>query len=925
MWERLAGRDTRHVGQKHDAAGAGEATDARVAAWRSPIHWLVGSGILLIAGIAIGTTMVVGHFRDRSLVNSARELDNTILLLARHFDQQFEDMQNVQADAVAHVPPAALMSPDAFRSVMSGEAIHDMLRAKVNGGVDVAGINLFDADGTLINSSVVWPVRPVNIADRDYFRTFKTGATSSPVLIGLVQSRLSGSWAIVLARRVEGPNGEFLGMLSRGIAPATIEQFFSSVSLAEKSAISLFHRDGTLLARYPHMESIIGRNFSGGPLLSLAARNGGSGTMRFDSPVDHQDRIGAVRTLSNAPLVVIAATGVDVALTDWREQTRFLIVAAGLAALIIAVVVTLIVRQMHKQHQTAQRRLTLQKRRLDTALNNMQHGLVLFDRSERLIVCNQRYIDMFGLSRDVIKPGCTLRELIAHRKDLGSFKGEVDDYCRDFMASIAHGRTFQSWLDTDDGHVIQFQYQPLIEGGWVATMEDITERCRAERKIAHLAHYDALTDLPNRVLFRERLEQELALTATGHQFAVFYLDIDEFKSINDSLGHPIGDELLKEIAARLRGCISEGDFVARLGGDEFAVVQTAVRTQRDAIELAMRIQDAIRRPCDCQGHRIDTDASIGIALAPQDGSDLDQLLKHADLAMYAAKADGRRTWRFFEPQMDARAKARQFMEQDLRQIVGARAFAEGGFEIHYQPLLDLRSDTVTGCEALLRWNHPQRGLVSPAEFIPVAEETGLIVALGEWVLATACREAAHWPAGIRLAVNVSPIQFRSHTLALNVATALATSGLSASRLELEITEAVLIRDDDVALSILHHLRAIGVRIALDDFGTGYSSLSYLQRFPFDKIKIDRAFVREMTDADSSSSIVRAVVDIAAARNMTTVAEGVETERQRELLRTLGCTEMQGFLFSAARPSSEIRNLLAANRGTGDGPREAAVA
>lgn len=289
--------------------------------------------------------------------------------------------------------------------------------------------------------------------------------------------------------------------------------------------------------------------------------------------------------------------------------------------------------------------------------------------------------------------------------------------------------------------------------------------------------------------------------------------------------------------------------------------------------------------------------------------------------MYGAKADGRRTWRFFEPRMDERVKARQEMEQDLRQIVGSRSFSEGGFEIHYQPLLDLTHNTVTGCEALLRWRHPERGMVSPAEFIPVAEDTGLIVALGEWVLTTACAEAARWPDGVRLAVNVSPVQFRSHTLALNVALALSSSGLAASRLELEITEAVLIRDDDTALSILHHLRAIGVRIALDDFGTGYSSLSYLQRFPFDKIKIDRSFVSAIGDASGSSSIVQAVVNIAAARNMTTVAEGVETDSQRELLRALGCTEMQGFLFSAAMPSIEIRQLLADAR---DDSRSAAA-
>jgi len=305
---------------------------------------------------------------------------------------------------------------------------------------------------------------------------------------------------------------------------------------------------------------------------------------------------------------------------------------------------------------------------------------------------------------------------------------------------------------------------------------------------------------------------------------------------------------------------------------------------------------------------VTTDASIGIALAPQDGVGLDQILKNADLAMYAAKAAGRRTFRFFEPAMEAGVRARRVLETDLRQ-----AITDGGFEVYYQPCLSLQDDSITGCEALLRWRHPQRGMISPVDFIPVAEETGLINPLGEWVLTTACMEAATWPDHIKLAVNVSPVQFKSGTLALKVIAALAASGLAASRLELEITEAVLIRDDDVALAILHQLRDIGVRIALDDFGTGYSSLSYLQRFPFDKIKIDRCFVTDLASPEGSSSIVQAVVNIAADRRMTTTAEGVETEQQRELLRALGCSEMQGYLFSAPKPAADVRTLLSTHR------------
>jgi diguanylate cyclase (GGDEF)-like protein len=466
------------------------------------------------------------------------------------------------------------------------------------------------------------------------------------------------------------------------------------------------------------------------------------------------------------------------------------------------------------------------------------------------------------------------------------------------------GKLTRNIVENPDGRSIQIVNQPLAEGGWVTTLEDITERRRAEERIEHLAHYDALTGLPNRVLFQEQLEGALARINPGEQLAVLYIDIDEFKSVNDSLGHRIGDELLKSVAKSLSDCLDKTDLIARLGGDEFVVVHTAIKDPENATALVRRIYQSIHQPYECLGHLVTTDASIGIAFASQDGIDLEQLLKNADLAMYSAKAAGRRTWRFFKPEMDARMKARHLLEIDLRQ-----AIVEGGFEVYYQPIVDLRSDQVSGCEALLRWRHPERGMVSPAEFIPVAEETGLINRLGEWVLTTACAEAAKWPDNIKLAVNVSPVQFGTDTLALKVVAALAASGLSAGRLELEITEAVLIRDDEAALAILHQLRAVGVRIALDDFGTGYSSLSYLQRFPFDKIKIDRCFVADIEGSGGSSSIVQAVVNIAAARNMTTTAEGVETEQQKASLRALGCTEMQGFLFSPAKPAAEIRRLL----------------
>tara|TARA_R110002124_G_scaffold264235_1_gene430801 strand:- start:355 stop:2085 length:1731 start_codon:yes stop_codon:yes gene_type:complete len=544
---------------------------------------------------------------------------------------------------------------------------------------------------------------------------------------------------------------------------------------------------------------------------------------------------------------------------------------------------------------------------LSEAMNHMPQGVVMFGADGLLIVCNKRYIEMYGLSEDIVKPGCSFRALIEHRKDTGLLKKNVQQYCADLLETSKGGRTEQVYMETTDGRTIHVVNQPTPSGGLVSTHEDVTLYRAAEAKIEHLANHDVLTDLPNRALFKAQLDQALLPTKRGQQLAVLFIDLDNFKGINDTLGHAVGDQLLQTVAERLRKCIRTTDMIARLGGDEFVIIQALVGQPSDAAEMATRIRNAVSAPCILSDHQIVIDTSIGIALAPHDGVDADELVRNADMALYGAKAAGRGTHRFFERDMDVRMMERRKLELELRQ-----ALVKGEFELHYQPQVNLKTSSISGCEALLRWNHPERGMVAPHDFITVAEEIGLIARIGEWVIRTACAEAAAWPDDISVAVNVSALQFRTQNLVQIVTHALAASGLPPHRLEIEITESILLEQTEETLAILQQLHKLDVQIAMDDFGTGYSSLSYLQKFPFDKIKIDQSFINALSDKDETTAIVRAVAGIAGSLRMTTTAEGVETAQQREIVTALGCTEMQGHLFSAARPAQDIAEYLATN-------------
>jgi diguanylate cyclase (GGDEF)-like protein len=554
-------------------------------------------------------------------------------------------------------------------------------------------------------------------------------------------------------------------------------------------------------------------------------------------------------------------------------------------------------------------RLEVQNFRFDAALNNMSQGLCMFDENMDLVVCNTPYARLYALPPELTQPGTSFRRIVQHRISCGMHEEQsAEQYVRDVLNSSADRRPVTRMRELKDGRVIVIKQHPMADGGWLSTHEDVTEYRRIEARMAHMSRHDSLTDLPNRASLRARLDAAIAKAGDNENVALVNLDLDSFKEINDTLGHHAGDALLRQVAERLRACVGDVDTIARPVGDEFSIVQIAPDQPLAATSLATRIIEALDAPFEYEGQPVILGGSLGIAVSPGDGNEADVLLRNADIALHRAKAEGRGTYRFFEVGMDAEMQARRQLQVDLR-----AALANGEFELFYQPVVNLELNKISGFEALLRWHHPLRGSISPAQFIPVAEETGLIEPIGEWALREACAQAAAWPSHVKVAVNLSPVQFRTQNLVQMVFAALATSGLAAQRLELEITESVLLQDNAATLATLHQLRSLGVRIAMDDFGTGYSSLSYLRSFPFDKIKIDRRFVSDLSDtAEGSLAILRAVANLGHDLGMTTTAEGVETEEQVSKVRAEGCTEMQGYFFSPPRPMRDIERLFLAS-------------
>jgi diguanylate cyclase (GGDEF)-like protein len=863
-----------------------------VPASRTYFHFLLGvaGALTCVSALAIGLTIWWLH--SDAIAGAYADSNDLATVLAEQTENSIQSIQLVLSEVRNREEFRSAQTPVDIDRNLRSEDTYRFLMERRSRLPQAEFISIVDKNGKLVNTTQQRPTPDIDLSDRAHFLHFKSKDDKSIYISDAVINRVTGVHVVTFSKRITGANDTFLGEVLVGVKLTYFQNIYESIASLHDRMFTLLHRDGTLIVRFPDQAVRAGETIPAtSPWYRLVSQGGG--TYRAPGFFDGEARLMAVRPLRNYPLVINVGVSEAAALASWRVQALNL----GTGALFVMLCVAYLLKAQSKQFL----RLAKSEATVDAALNNMSQGLVMFDSSNRLVVCNQRYIEIYGLSSDFVQPGVTLRDIIHHRAATGSFcADDIEQYLAEIQAAVAQGIIFSKITSLRDGRIISIVNHPTADGGWVATHEDVTEQRRAEERISYAAHHDALTGLPNRELFCEQLEQSLKRARRGERLAVLYLDVDHLKRINDTLGHPIGDKLLKGVADRLRNCVRDIDLVARLSGDEFALIQAALNSPSDAADLAIRIREAIREPFDLVGNRVIVDISVGISIAPNDATELNELLKTADIALYEAKNTGRGTYCFYQTEMNERMQTRSKMERDLHS-----ALANGEFELSYQPIVGLEDNKIKTFEALLRWHHPERGLVSPTEFIPLAEETGLIVPLGEWVLRTACAEAASWPDDIGVAVNVSAVQLANKNLINVVFGAMASVGLPANRLILEITESVFLQNTFANLSVLRSLHEFGVRFSMDDFGTGYSSLGYLMSFPFSEIKIDRSFITGLVDKKESRAVVRAIADMARNLNMRVIAEGVETAEQREQAHMLGCTDMQGYLISAPRPVAEI--------------------
>ncbi len=864
-----------------------------------PLRRLWWAAIVLL-GLSIGAVgFTIWQLRNDAIKAAISDTGNIAAVLAGQMSRSLYSIDMMLLEIKSTSKGLDIDTPAKLRAIYGTKEMHDAMRAHLATVPHIFNIVVADENGQLVVSTAAWPTPKINVGDRDYFKTSRSrldGRLSTSVPI---KNRIDGNQTIVFARRLETPGGDFAGVIFASVNSNYFEAIYGSTQSVHNLIFNLVREDGTILFRHPDPVGFAGKKLSSEAAWQDAVTRG-TKSFRILAKADNNYRYVSSRAVPEYPLFVNISVTENLALAGWLRRSAM--IGLGSAALLLCSIyllfaITRQVRYLSKSESS----LLQTSQQLDAALNNMAHGISMFDKQQRLVVVNKQYAAMYNIDPELLKPGTPARDILEARVTSGASPASRS-YAADRVKDMSVGKDYSIIDYLRDGRVIAINHQRMDNGGWVAVHQDITAQKRVEAELAHMARYDALTGLANRAMFLEKVNEALARVAShGEPFSVLMLDLDRFKAVNDSLGHAIGDALLKAVGDRLRRLVRELDVVARLGGDEFAVIQIADMNQRDqATVLANRVLSAVTEPYDIDGRKIVIGTSIGITLAPQDAADADALVRHADLALYKAKAEGRNRYRFFETAMQAEARDRRELEEDMR-----RALLRDEFELHYQTVIDIGRRECCGAEALVRWRHPERGLLFPDQFIGLAEESGLIMPLGGWILRRACSDAAQWPSHLKIAVNLSPVQLKQSNLMSVLRAALTESGLDPRRLELEITETVLVEKNEENLAVLHEIKNLGVSIILDDFGTGYSSMRYLQMFPFDKIKIDKSFIQSMTSHSDSAAIVCAITGLGRGLDIETTAEGVETAEQLQFLRTAGCQLGQGYLFSRPVPLSAL--------------------
>lgn len=999
----------------------------------------VALGLIGLAVVAIGLT--VWALRNDVLREASSDASNIAVVLAEQTARSIQAIDLVATDIEENYSSDGPVNYDQYLKEMRSERSWNYLVERMASLPQIEVVAVIDRYGRPANSARTWPAPDVDLSDRDYFLHHKTNASSDLYVSSLVVNRVSGERTVFMSKRIHGPDNEFLGVVLMGVKLTYFQHIYNSITSARNQTFLFLRNDGTVLVRHPDTKDIAGQKLpSNSPWYGLIADGGGQ--FRARGNFDGVPRLVAVRTVRGYPLAVNVAISEYDALAIWRHRAMLIGVGTALALLcsllLLAALNAQYRRLLGSEESLAEREARLAEKtaelkglngRLDSALNGMLQGLAMFDRDTRMVICNRQYLEMYGLSPGIVREGASLRAILEHRADVGTFFGNIGEYMDQVMRMLQTGEPMVTFTELPDGRTFCVTNKPGADGGWVAThedvttrrtaekdlqraqnflnivfdnvpqtlvvknakdgryvlanrssekfydfqrdqivgktafdifpketaaviverdkealehghltveghalyapksgerfvtskrvaipgsdgtpeflltiLEDITERKDGEQRIIHLAHHDPLTDLPNRAAFSARLAETIEqASASGEKFAVLCTDLDRFKEVNDLFGHAAGDSVLLEIARRLKKAAGSA-FLARLGGDEFPLILRGPQPD-SARQMAERLIEVMSEDIDFEGRKFRPGISVGVAIFPDDGADVARLLRNADAALYRAKSEGRGRVHFYEAEMDRILHDRRSLQNDL-----AVAGAKNELMLFYQPQARVTGQII-GFEALLRWNHPVRGFVPPDTFIPLAEENGLIVPIGEWVLRDACREAASWPKPLQIAVNLSPVQFRNGDLVGLVHSVLLETGLAPERLVLEITEGALMDDYSRAVSILRRLKALGVRIAMDDFGTGYSSLSYLQSFPFDKIKIDQTFISNLERNNQSAAIVRAVLGLGQKLNLLVVAEGVENQEQLAILRHERCDEMQGYLIGRPGPISDYPEMV----------------